>query len=115
MASVNVPDLTVTVRLGGKVRRFMFDLMAWAYIEDNTGKAINDQDLWDNMSFGRTLIVVKAALLHESPDLSLKEIGGMFDASGMPIITAALRRAMEKQSEKYGESGVESPLVPATA
>ena len=107
--TVNIPDLAVTVKMGGKVRRFMFDLLAWAYVEDHTGLAINDDALWQNLTFQRILIVVKAALLHESPDISLKELGGMFDASGVPIITKAIRRAMEKQSEK-GTDGAESPL-----
>lgn len=106
---VNIPDLAVTVKMGGKVRRFMFDLLAWSYVEDHTGLAINDDTLWQNLTFQRILIIVKAALLHESPDISLKELGGMFDASGVPVITKAIRRAMEKQSEK-GTDGAESPL-----
>lgn len=106
----NIPDLTVKVRLGGKVRRFMFDLLAWAYIEDHTGHAINDEALWQNLTYTRILTIVKAALLHESPDISLKELGGMFDVSGVPIITKAIRRAMEKQSEKEAADGGASPL-----
>ena len=112
--TVNIPDLAVTVKLGGKVRHFMFDLLAWAYVEDHTGLAINDETLWQNLTFKRILIIVKAALLHESPDISLKELGGMFDATGAPIITKAIRRAMEKQSEK-GKDGGASPLEEAAA
>lgn len=113
-AATTIPGLCVVVKMGGKIRRMMFDLNAWAFIEEKTGLAINDEELWKNISFGRVLILLKAAFLHENPNISMKELGRMFDASGLPTITDAIKLAMQRQTDTTEEQPA-SPLATETA
>ncbi|MEM3453497.1 MAG: hypothetical protein QW835_07745 [Candidatus Hadarchaeum sp.] len=105
--SVTVPLIEIKL---DKVRHLRLDFNALAKAEEVTGKSfLTSEGLsWATTSAKGLRALIWACLLHEDPDLTLEEVGGLLNYANVPQITAALSKLWEKS---VPESEDNSPLA----
>lgn len=89
----NVKDVKVKkfpVRLDGNDRTLVFDLNAFAEIEDAYGDIELAMQKMQAGSPKALRILLWAGLLHENEELTLKEVGKMLDMAGIQDLTHIL-------------------------
>lgn len=87
----------------GEVRHLLFDLNALAELEDAYGGHVTALNEVQTGSFKAIRATLWAGLLHEDPDLTIKEAGAMVSMGGMETISNAIVDAF----------GVAVPTAPA--
>jgi len=113
--SLNAQKVEVTI--GGKKRTLLYDMFAFAELEKEFGDLMSVQEALQVVSIKNVLIMLRAGLLHENENLTIKELGhsmGLRDLQQIvnnivDAIMGSLPQAGEA-SETVGESQ-EPPMV----
>lgn len=105
----------ITLSLGGKTRNLKFDFNALAAMEQATGKSFTDATLWTKIGAGSLRTMLWAALLHESPDLTEKEVGTWVSMGNLKEVMDAVSKAMTLSLAEIDPNAGETklPLVEA--
>lgn len=112
MALKDIREVSVTVQLD-RPRQVKFDLNAFAELEEKYGnmEAAFHAMQSGSMKAARTLLW--AGLLHEEPNLTEREVGGLVTLGNitevMERITKALTEAVPEGGESEGVSGEANP------
>jgi hypothetical protein len=77
-----------------KARNLRFTTNALAELEDVLGHPVTKMDQ-DNVGIKTLRAMLWAGLLHESPDLTIKEAGSLMDDGNMQEISSKLSEALE--------------------
>lgn len=77
-------------------RHLRFDVNAMIALEEATGLSVAD-GLPKKMSLRQVRALLWAALVHEDPDLTEAQVGGMIGPANLSEVTAALGRAFRKR------------------
>lgn len=105
------PTRAVTIELGGKVRSLRFTFEALAAIEDTTGKLPAEVIARAGLGSPNAIAqLVWAALLHESPDLSVAEVRKLIDLHDLEGLAKAINDASDAA---YGKGEPEGNAVAA--
>lgn len=81
----------ITVKLGGKERALAYDLNAFSAIEDEGG-------IGDGMSAKSIRLMLWAGLLHEDPELTIREVGAMVAPRDLETIAEAVGAAFNRDA-----------------
>jgi hypothetical protein len=78
----------VTLNLGGKPRRLKYDLNAIAELGDRLEIQVRLDHLQEDLlgvplPFSALRLILWAGLIHDNPDLDIKEVGGWVDMDNM--------------------------------
>lgn len=93
--TVNVSDVSVvTINKGGKERHLRFDLNAFAYLEEKYGSIDAVMEKIDKGSILALRDLLWAGLRHEDDQLTLEEVGAMFDLRNLEEVSKQIYEAM---------------------
>jgi len=80
----------VPIELGGKTRNIRLDFNALALAEELTGKSFVDIEAWGDMRATDIRAVIYACLVHEDPELTLEQVGGLLHMGNVERIALEL-------------------------
>lgn len=95
----------------GKQRQLLFDLNSLAELEDVYGGHADALREVQTGSFKAIRATLWAGLLHEDPDLTIKDVGAMISISGMETLSNAIVEAFgiavptEPMREQHPDAG----------
>lgn len=93
--TVSVSDVSVvTINKGGKERHLRFDLNAFAYLEEKYGSIDAVMEKIDKGSILALRDLLWAGLRHEDDQLTLEEVGAMFDLRNLEEVSKQIYEAM---------------------
>lgn len=93
--TVNVSDVSVvTINKGGKERHLRFDLNAFAYLEEKYGSIDAVMEKIDKGSILALRDLLWAGLRHEDDQLTLEDVGAMFDLRNLEEVSKQIYEAM---------------------
>lgn len=84
------------IKLGNKTRYLHYDLNAFAELEEIYGSIDKAMEALCGGSVKAVINVLWAGLLHESEELSQKDVGKMFDFSQMQAVGKAVSTAINE-------------------
>lgn len=91
------------VDIGGKSRELRFDFNALVQFEEDTGLNVLDGAVWNNMTATSLRALLRAALLHKEPELTLAEVGGWLELTDTAkigeVLAAVFSSAMPEPSD----------------
>lgn len=93
---------TIKIELD-KPRKLKFDLNALATFEEETGVSCFSEETWKNIDATRLRALLWAALLHESPEMKLKEAGALVSLENMEYVSGKLMEAWQKATPEASE------------
>lgn len=94
--------------LGGKERTLRFDFNALAELERETGINALDGSVWTNPSVTITRALLWAGMLHEEPELTIREVGSWLRLDNVEevigLIATAYQAAVGREEGEASES-----------
>ena len=92
----------VPVMLGGQERHLKFDVNALISLGDELNLNFLTKDAWDSLTkpdFRQIRAIVWAGLLHEAPELTVREVGSMMDPQNLQPVIDAYQQAFAASEE----------------
>lgn len=104
------------IQVEGETFRLVFDWQAWAAIEDRFGMPWRHfvREYWDEMPAGRMPDVLRIALMHYRPDLTLEQAGAFVSEIGFEETLLALSDAMLAAFPRTTAQAAEGAADPQT-
>lgn len=109
------PERGIVIDIGGEERRIRFDVNALIDLEDALNIDIMERpesivELFEKPTLRRIRTLLWAGLLHENPNLTLREAGALIDTENMNVVGAAMRGVFfgalpEPKAEEAAEAG----------
>ncbi|MFW6079005.1 MAG: hypothetical protein ACODAE_05250 [Gemmatimonadota bacterium] len=99
----------VTLELAGETRRLRYDFNALCDLEDALGRPLSALSE-DSAGFREIRAMLWAGLIHEDPDLTLRDAGALLgrhieDGGRLEAVGEATERAMARAGFETGEDG----------
>lgn len=85
----------VTVELGGKERKLIYDFNALAKAEEVTGKSMLDGAVWQSPSATDLRAFIWAGLLRDDPNVTIQQVGSWLTIDTMSEITGYINEALD--------------------
>jgi hypothetical protein len=85
---------SIEIKLGGKSKHFLLTTSALARFEAMTHKQLMAQSTAKNFSMWDLICVVWALLLHENPNLEVRDAANMIDPMNMKPVMNAMQQAI---------------------
>lgn len=109
--------LLVPLELGGTSRRLRFDMNAYAELEQYGVNVFDPESLGDLDKLLRSPKMVnqflRCALLHEEPEITVRDVGALYTARDLPAVVEAISAAIADSLPQSQES--EGNAEPAAA
>jgi hypothetical protein len=90
-----------------KSRSLVLDWNALSVIEAETGESTFSARFWQRMGAKKVRAVLWAALLHETPDITIEQVGNLLDLDNLNMVVCKLAETFnahvappKKESEK---------------
>jgi hypothetical protein len=90
----------VEIKLGKQKRYLLLTTDSLARYEEVTGKKLMAQSTAKNFSLWDVIVVVWSLLLHEDPNLEVRDVGNMIDPANMGPLMNAVAKAIENYTEE---------------
>lgn len=88
-----------------KERHLLFDLNAFAELEDLYGSVDNAMDALDSGSIKVLRKLLWLGLIHEDEELTERQVGAMLDMPSVNILGELINEALTAQMPQKGEEG----------
>lgn len=85
-----VPIVKITL---DKERTLRFDFNALSAFEERTGKSALEASVWAKPDARTLHALLWAALLHEDPDLTMKDVGAIIHMGNLKYVSEKIREA----------------------
>jgi len=99
----------IDIELGGKTRTLLLDFNALADFEEATGVNVL-QTGFDEFGARHMRALIWAGLLHEEPDVTIRQVGSWLSGANMKSIMESVERATKDHISE--ETAVEMPVGP---
>jgi hypothetical protein len=92
----------VEVKIGGKVRKLVFNMWAFYLLERETGKNVLQGELFSSPTSSDILTLLWAGL-QSTEKVSIEDLGKMVELSDLPDISKAITEAFQQAAVPEGE------------